>query len=62
MKKQIIGSFIYLLPSSFYLEGGKSLMRKGDKEMRIWDLIVVSAILSGFGMGFEGEVMGYYEA
>ena len=33
-------------------------MRKGDKEMRVLGAIVVSAILSGFRMGFEEEVMG----
>ena len=32
-------------------------MKKGDKEMKVWGLIVVSAILSGFRMRFEGEAM-----
>ena len=35
-------------------------MKKGDKELRVEGIyiIVVLTILSGFGMGFEGEVKG----
>jgi hypothetical protein len=35
-------------------------MEKGDKEMRVWGLIVILVILSGFCMGFEGEVKGIF--
>jgi hypothetical protein len=56
--KKIIGSFIYIQPSSFYLEGGKSQMKKGDEVWGIWSAILISAILSGFGKGFGGEVKG----
>ena len=36
-------------------------MKKGDKGvgiLGIWGAILVPAILSGFGMGFEGEGKG----
>jgi hypothetical protein len=36
-------------------------MKKGDKGrgiIGIWSAILVPAILSGFNMGFEGEVKG----
>ena len=32
-------------------------MKKGNKEVKVWGLIVVSAILSGFGMGFKGDAI-----
>lgn len=29
-------------------------MKKGDEGMTVWSAILVPAILSGFGVGFEG--------
>lgn len=55
-------SKVFYIPYFSLLKGGKSQMKKGDKEMGIWGANLISAILSGFGMGLEGEVIGYYEA
>ena len=33
-------------------------MKKGDEVWGIWSAILISAILSGFGKGFEGVVKG----
>ena len=53
--KKIIESFKYCL---LFLKNGEDKMKKSDKEMGIWGAILVPAVLSGFGMGFEGEVRG----
>ena len=37
-------------------------MKKRDKEMGIGGAILVPVIVSGFGMEFEGEVIGNHEA
>ena len=37
----------------FYLTGGEAKMKKGDKEMGVWGLILVPVILSGFVVEFE---------
>ena len=55
--KKLTESFIYLQPASFYLEGGESQMKKGDKERGIWGAIVILAVVNGFGMGLEREAM-----
>ncbi len=32
-------------------------MKRGDKRMKVWGLIVGLMVVNGFGMGLEGEAM-----
>jgi subtilisin family serine protease len=60
--KKLTESFIYIQPSSFYLEGGKSQMKKGDKRRWIWGLIVILiVVVSTFCWAAGSEEAGAYK-